>query len=198
MPVLDGFEATRLIRANPALAEMPVIAMTANASNEDRERCLAAGMNDFIGKPFKPDAFYAVIAKWLARQPQQTPASGAPAVAVTKEAWAGDPEVIDLAVLAELVGGDKLKMREFARKFVASARQDITEVEAALERKDLAALGELGHHLKSPAGMAGALGFARLCQALEHSADVEQARSAASQLQPLLERIEEYADQNLA
>ena len=198
MPVLDGFEATRLIRANPALARIPVIAMTANASEEDRERCLAAGMDDFIGKPFKPDAFYAVIAKWLARQPQQTPASGALAVAVAKEAWAGDPEIIDFALLAELVGGDKLKMREFARKFMAAARQDMTEVEAALERKDLAALGALGHHLKSPARMAGAMGFAHLCQALEHSADVEQARSIVSQLRPLLERIKECADQNLA
>ncbi|MBI1887925.1 MAG: response regulator [Nitrosomonadales bacterium] len=198
MPVLDGFEATRLIRANPALARIPVIAMTANASEEDRERCLAAGMDDFIGKPFKPDAFYAVIAKWLARQPQQMPASGAPATSVTKEAWAGDPEIIDFAVLAELVGGDKLKMREFVRKFLASARQDMTEVEAALERKDLATLGALGHHLKSPAGMAGAMGFSHLCQALEHSADVEQARSIVSQLRLLLERIKECADQNLA
>lgn len=198
MPVLDGFETTRLIRADPALAGMPVIAMTANASEEDRERCLAAGMNDFIGKPFRPDAFYAVIAKWLARQPQQTPASGAPAASVAKEAWAGDPEIIDFTVLAELVGGDKPKMREFARKFLASARQDMTEVEAALERKDLAVLCTLGHHLKSPARMAGAMGFAHLCQALEHSADVEQARSIVSQLRPLLERIKECADQNLA
>ena len=198
MPVLDGFETTRLIRADPALAGMPVIAMTANASEEDRERCLTAGMNDFIGKPFRPDAFYAVIAKWLARQPQQTPASGAPAASVAKGAWAGDPEIIDFAVLAELVGGDRPKMREFARKFLASARQDMTEVEAALERKDLAVLCALGHHLKSPARMAGAMGFAHLCQALEHSADVEQARSIVSQLRPLLERIKECADQNLA
>ena len=198
MPVLDGFETTRLIRADPALAGMPVIAMTANASEEDRERCLAAGMNDFIGKPFRPDAFYDVIAKWLARQPQQTPASGAPATAAAKEAWTGDPEIIDLAVLAELVGGDRPKMREFARKFLASARQDMAEVEAALERKNLAVLCALGHHLKSPARMAGAMGVAHLCQALEHSADAEQARSIVSQLRPLLERIKECADQNLA
>lgn len=198
MPVLDGFEAARLIRANPALAGMPVIAMTANASDEDRERCLAAGMNDFIGKPFKPDAFYAVIAKWLARQPQQAPASGAPAASTDEVTWTGDPEIIDFAVLAELVGGDKLKMREFARKFLASARQDMAEVEAVLERRDLAALSALGHHLKSPARMAGAMGFAHLCQALEQCADVEQARGIIDRLRPLLERIEEYMGQNLA
>ena len=195
MPVLDGIEATRLIRANPALREMPVIAMTANVSGEDRERCLAAGMNDFIGKPFKPYAFYAVIAGCLAGRVR--PVSGAPAASAAGATRADDPGIIDLAVLAELVGGNRLKMREFALKFLASARQDMAEVDAALERKDLAALGALGHHIKSPARMAGAMGFANLCQALEHSEDAEQARNIVSQMRPLLERIKEYIDKNL-
>jgi len=67
--------------------------------------------------------------------------------------------VIDLAVLAELVGDDKLKMREFALKFLASVRGDMKEIEAALERNDLAALGALGHHVKSPARMTVRLGL---------------------------------------
>ncbi|MDD5179778.1 MAG: ATP-binding protein [Gallionellaceae bacterium] len=65
MPGMDGLEATRLLRADAALAGIPVIALTANASNEDRGRCLASGMNDFIGKPFKPNNLYATLAKWL-------------------------------------------------------------------------------------------------------------------------------------
>jgi len=70
MPGMDGFAATRLIRADAALAHLPVIAMTANASGADREQCIAAGMNDFISKPFKPGAFYTIIAKWIQhRQP---------------------------------------------------------------------------------------------------------------------------------
>lgn len=197
MPVMDGFEATRLIRANPALAGMPVIAMTANASEEDREQCLAAGMDDFIGKPFKPYAFYAVIAKWLT-QPRQAAAPVAPAAPAAGTAWASDSELIDFSVLAELVGGNKLKMREFALKFLASARKDMAEIESALEYKDLASLGVLGHHIKSPARMAGAMRFANLCQALEHSEDVEQARDIVSQLHLLLERIKEQVDRNLA
>lgn len=65
MPLMDGLEATRLIRADAALAEIPVIAMTANVSGEDRERCIAAGMNDFIGKPFKGEDLYAALARQM-------------------------------------------------------------------------------------------------------------------------------------
>jgi len=65
MPVMDGLEATRLIRADADLGKIPVIALTANASDEDRENCISAGMSDFISKPFNPDSFYHTIARWL-------------------------------------------------------------------------------------------------------------------------------------
>ena len=202
MPVLDGFEATRLIRANPALAKIPVIAMTANASDEDRERCLAAGMDDFISKPFKPYALYATVARWLSAPPRQEPLPGTSATPVAGTTWTGDPDVIDLAVLAELVGDDKLKMREFALKFLASVRGDMKEIEAALERNDLAALGALGHHVKSPARMTGAIGFARLSQELENygksGGNVEQAQEIISQMHAVLDRINERIEKDLA
>lgn len=65
MPRLDGLEATRRIRALPGLATTPVVAMTANAFSEDRNRCLDAGMNDFIPKPCKPEQFYGTVLAWL-------------------------------------------------------------------------------------------------------------------------------------
>jgi two-component system sensor histidine kinase/response regulator len=65
MPVMDGYEATRQIRATPALADVCVIAMTANAMVEDSERCIQAGMNDFVPKPIDVDHLYQTLAKWL-------------------------------------------------------------------------------------------------------------------------------------
>ncbi|WP_372825439.1 response regulator, partial [Polaromonas sp.] len=71
MPVMDGLEATRQIRANPALSCIAVIGLTANAEQEDQARCLEAGMNDFVSKPFELDRLFAVLATWLAQRPHE-------------------------------------------------------------------------------------------------------------------------------
>ncbi len=67
MPDIDGLEVTRWIRSDELLAHLPVVAMTANARDEDQERCLAAGMDDFITKPVEPRVLYATLARWVRR-----------------------------------------------------------------------------------------------------------------------------------
>lgn len=65
MPVVDGLAASRLIRAMPRHAATPILAMTANAFDEDRQRCLHAGMSDFVAKPVDPDLLFTTLARWL-------------------------------------------------------------------------------------------------------------------------------------
>lgn len=198
MPVMNGFEATRLIRAKPELAGLPVIAMTASTSDEMRDRCIAAGMTDFVGKPFVPDHLYSVISRCRTDQinDQSQPT---PAVSATAEiTLITDPEFMDSSRLYEMCGGNKAMMCEFSLKFAASVRQDMVEVEAALQRMDLAALSAMGHYISGAARMVGATGLVVLCQALEICSEdegsLELAQDIAGLMSEMLDQIDEYIE----
>ncbi len=214
MPVMDGLEATRQIRANPALSSTPVIGLTANAGKEDQARCFDAGMNDFVSKPIEPEQLLAVLAAWLAQQPGQEPqpahATSAAAArplspaaigeATVGSAAAGDAGVIDLAVLAKIVGHNPTMIRKFALMFVSSTHDTLAEIAATLANADMMGLAALGHRAKSSARTVGAMGFGDLCQALERcrrAEDYDQACGIVAQMQPLLARISEQIDREV-
>ena len=194
MPVMDGLQATRLIRENPLLAALPVLAMTANARGEDRARCLEAGMNDFLTKPVMPDRLYAALAKWL------MPGAAAPTVEATVEATAkptaeapgADPNIIDLSILSRQVGGDAQKVRRYGTMFVQGMPESMAELEAALVQGNLPTLADLGHRMKSSARMVGALGLATLCESLEgfrQGGTLDDAQLIVEQIPHLMARI---------
>ncbi|MBK7660371.1 MAG: response regulator [Betaproteobacteria bacterium] len=68
MPRMNGLEATRLLRADPRFASVPILALTANAFDDDRAACLEAGMNDHLGKPIEPERLYGKVLEWLSRR----------------------------------------------------------------------------------------------------------------------------------
>lgn len=207
MPLMDGLEAARQIRSNPALADLPIVAMTANAGHEDRSRCFAAGMDYFVSKPVFPDQLYAVVAQCLASArtadavAEALPESTGQATALQVTAATlkmqpvmikADSAVIDFSVLAKVIGSDPVKLRNFALKYLQSAQLGLDEIEVTLRQENMAALAALGHRSKSPAKTVGAQGFADLCLALEQCGDFDQARQIVAQMRPLLERIAEH------
>jgi len=201
MPVMDGLEATRRIRQDPALQHTLVVAMTANAGVDDRARCLAAGMNEFLAKPVVPELLAATIARCLGR----TTAPVAD-VAVTRAPGSaagagqgGQADVLDLASLANTAGGDTERMRKYAFLFLDTARENLAGIDSALAGGDLTHTASLAHQLKSAARAIGAASFGAICEDLEAqpkrsprlgAAGTAQARALAARLRALLIRIE--------
>ena len=192
MPVMDGLEATRLIRANPDLAKTIIIAMTASASRDDRERCMAAGMDDFISKPIQPDTLYSVLAQHLSGE-----ASAASAVTALPGAaiLAFNTPMYDWNRMAKVFGTEKGKLLQFLGRFLDSMQTSLHELDNALLQNDAQALLAIVHDMKATASLVNASRFLELCFNLEdaakHGIDTPRVQEIIGQLRGVLKQMEQ-------
>lgn len=171
MPEMDGLQATREIRRNLELAELPVIAMSANSDSRDRQACLDAGMDDFLPKPVTPDSLLAMLSGWLPQGAFTSATNG--------------PQDLDDALLASLtpleavpgidirqglrnMGGDAGTYLALLRRFVAGFQQESAVFSRTLCSGDFAAAGALVHSLKGAAGSLALNGQQQLATQLDN------------------------------
>jgi CheY-like chemotaxis protein len=168
MPVMDGYQATEAVRDWERIegrARTPIIAMTANAMQGDRERCLAAGMDDYMAKPIKKEVLTTVLARWMSGAAPARPA----AVEAAGPSIIAD-ETIDPATfqhLRELFDGDA---DEVIDSYVHDSAEQLVVIAQALQRADIATLGRSAHTLKSSSRSVGALAVGKIAERLETAA----------------------------
>jgi PAS domain S-box-containing protein len=178
MPGLDGYEATRRIREGPEKSRrIPIVALTAHAMPEDLERCLAAGMNDTITKPFVEEALRKKLERWLDVAPE-------------RERSAGGPEPsppLDVSRLTELQGLGRAVGRDVLSELTAAfqSRAHVTEIRSALARGDWPLLRRSAHALKGSSALLGAMSLSAVCGELEHLPPNTRAETLAGSMTAL-------------
>ena len=164
MPVMDGYQATRKLRQDPRYSDLPVIAMTANAMVGDKEKCLDAGMNDFIAKPIDVAQLFGTLARWIA------PAAPQEMTVVVVQPEAELPVIAGLKMAEAMrrVGGNATLMRKLLDRFVETQFDAMQRIVAAIENNQLETAIREAHTLKGLAGNIGAGGLADSAARVEH------------------------------
>lgn len=150
MPGMDGYKATTLIREELKI-NVPIIAMTAHAMEEEKTRCLKLGMNDYISKPFKAEDLYNKIMN-LIKQGQQEEAGSAVKEIQSKENAGG---LLDLSTLMKLSGDDKKFVREVLAIFIRDIPRELEKIKKGIQEKDYAVVRLSAHTMKSSIGILG-------------------------------------------
>jgi PAS domain S-box-containing protein len=195
MPVMDGFAAARAIREQPALRSLPVIAMTASAMVGDREKVLAAGMNDHIAKPIRVDDMFTTLARWV-RPGRDAAAAGGPAATEgtpdTSDRWGlpALPGVDPATAPAELVA-NRVLYRRLLRIFRTQQLDFVARFGTSLSAGRRGEATRFVHDLQGMAGTLGMLPLRRAATALEQAcrrdaSDIEIQDLLHQQVQPLL------------
>ena len=176
MPVMDGFTATRQIREIERREgrgrRMPIIALTANVLSEDRENCIAAGMDAHLGKPIEPSQLADCLGRYLKDD--------------------GGAKAVDLDALRELTGGDVEFERELVDTFISSGDRCLAEIVAALDTRDLETIGKRAHALKGASANIHAHTLSAAASNLENAARanaVQEIDGLVSQLKEKLRAV---------
>jgi PAS domain S-box-containing protein len=187
MPVMDGVTATRKIREMETWRKTPIIALTANAMAGERERCAAAGMDDYLTKPIDVERLRAILGKYGL-------AGAEPPLAIAAESKPGNSgslqPPLDLGALNQLLDGDDDFARELAAAFIDSGDAQLSEIRWAAANGNRDALKRAAHQLKGACANVHAHPLQSLAQRLETDSD----SAAAAALEPTIARLtQEFA-----
>jgi CheY-like chemotaxis protein/HPt (histidine-containing phosphotransfer) domain-containing protein len=183
MPVMDGYEATQAVREweqGSGRLRLPIVAMTANAMQGDREKCLAAGMDDYVAKPIKREMVAAALARWLTVNHQgQEPFSGSPDTMaeaaigklarqeLSRAGSASNELALDKAVLMQLGELMGEGLGDVIGTYLSDTPVQLENIASAIESGDYAALGRAAHSVKSSSHSLGAVVLGKVAEALE-------------------------------
>ncbi len=198
MPELDGLAATHRIRnGEPGIIapQVPIIALTARALQGDREKCLQAGMNDYLTKPLEIEQLQAILKRWQGSAPVAATApaaispAAAPANAPVAAVVAAEPAAVifDRADLLRRVMNDESLAVAMIESFVADTPTQIQKIQESLAANDAAACGKLAHRLKGAAASMGAPAFRQITSEME-SAGRDGNLAKVKELFPVLEK----------
>ncbi|WP_412480743.1 PAS domain S-box protein [Azonexus sp. IMCC34839] len=184
MPGMDGLEATKTIRALPGWTAIPILAMTANAFDDDRDACLAAGMNDHVAKPVTPERLFEALGRWLPKPLAGTSESSPP------PAPAGTHGLAEIAGLdsefgLQTVRGKVETYKRLLGKFAENHFDDFARIRTCLSNGEHEEARRLAHSLKGAAATLGAVVVQKSAAALEAAIREEQ---DADNISVLIER----------
>ena len=188
MPIMDGLEATKEIRVSTNNKTVPIVALTANAFVEDRKKCFAAGMNDFLAKPIDPESFYRMLLKWLPRaapiiKEQVNPETSKDELEILKR-YLGNSSFIDLGIGLKYCR--KISRYVYGLKDYASEYGNaMAEVRSTLMLDNRAEARRIVHAMKGSSAMLGIVGLQKA------AADLEQAILADGEVGPLIAEVEQ-------
>jgi two-component system sensor histidine kinase/response regulator len=198
MPVMDGYEATRRLRAQPQFQHLPIIAMTANAMAGDREKVLAVGMVDHIAKPLRRDVMFACMAKWI--NPTASPTALLPAPPASLQPSPDLPAIPGIDVIQTLAGvdNDVTFYRRLLGLFLTENANFTCDFSRAWRDADTESAMRYAHTLRGSAGTVGAIDVAdaagRLEKACLGNASNEEVDAlldeTSNRLQPVLDAIQ--------